>query len=58
VVKQRINVSSILNIISKKIDEKNTVSPRDTLITAAIAIGRELNGLKAKPSIGKYRGAD
>jgi len=58
VVKQKIKVSSILNKISKKTDEKNTVSPRDTLITAAIAIRRELNGLKAKPSIGKNRGAD
>ena len=38
--------------------EKNTLNPRDTLITAAIAIGSVLNGLKAIPSIGKNKGAD
>lgn len=37
--------------------EKNTVKPREILETAAIAIGRVLNGLKANPIAGKNTGA-
>lgn len=58
VVKQRMNASSMLTIIRIRKVDVNTVSPSDTFMTAAIAIGSVLNGLKAIPSIGKNKGAD
>lgn len=57
-VKSRINASCVLTITRINAEEKNTVRPREILETAAIAIGRVLNGLKASPIAGKNTGAD
>lgn len=57
-VKSKINVSCVLTIIRINAEEKNTVRPREILETAAIAMGRVLNGLKANPIAGKNTGAD
>jgi hypothetical protein len=58
VVKRRIIASCGLTIIRINTEENNTVIPRKTLKTAAIAIGSVLNGLKANPITGKNTGAD
>jgi hypothetical protein len=58
VVKSRIIVSCVLTIARINAEEKNTVMPREISKTAAIAIGRVLNGLKANPMVGKNTGAD
>lgn len=58
VVKRRIAASCILNATRISEDKKSTERPRDTLKTAAIAIGSVLNGLKANPIAGKNIGAD
>lgn len=52
------NVSCILTIASINKEVNNTKKPRKILVTAAIAIGSVLNGLKAIPSAGKNTGAD
>ncbi len=58
VVKSSIIVSCALTIARINAEEKNTVKPREILETAAIAIGRVLNGLKVNPITGKNTGAD
>lgn len=58
VVKSRIIDSWILIIVRINTEEKNTEKPRGILETAAIAIGRVLNGLKNNPIAGKNTGAD
>lgn len=58
VVKSRINASCGLIIIRMSAEENNTVKPRKTFKTAAIAIGSVLNGLRASPIAGKNTGAD
>ena len=57
-VKSRIIASWALTITRINAEEKNTVRPREILETAAIAIGRVLNGLKANPIAVKNTGAD
>lgn len=57
-VKSRIIASWALTITRINAEEKNTVRPREILKTAAIAIGRVLNGLKANPIAVKNTGAD
>ncbi|ABX42143.1 hypothetical protein Cphy_1771 [Lachnoclostridium phytofermentans ISDg] len=57
-VKSRIIASLVLTITRINAEEKNTAKPREILETAAIAIGRVLNGLKANPIAGKNTGAD
>ncbi len=47
----------MLIIVRINREEKNTVRPRGILETAAIAIGRVLNGLKNNPIAGKNTGA-
>lgn len=49
--------SSTLTIARINTEEKNTVKPREIFETAAIAIGRVLNGLNANPIAGKSIGA-
>ena len=58
VVKSRIIDSWILIIVRINTEDKNTAKPRGILETAAIAIGRVLNGLKNNPIAGKNTGAD
>lgn len=57
-VKSSIIASCTLTIARINAEEKNTVKPREILETAAIAIGRVLNGLKANPIVGTNTGAD
>ncbi len=58
VVKSKIIASWGLTIIRSNAEENNTIKPRKIFITAAIAIGSVLNGLKASPIAGKKIGAD
>ncbi len=58
VVKSRIIVSCTLTKTRINAEEKNTAKPREIQETAAIAIGRVLNGLKTNPIVGKNTGAD
>lgn len=57
-MKRRIIASCGLTIIRINTEENNTLIPREISKTAASAIGRVLNGLKARPTAGKNTGAD
>lgn len=58
VVKRSIIVSCTLTIERINAEEKNTVKPKEILKTAAIAMGKVLNGLKNNPIAGKNTGVD
>ena len=51
-------VSSTLTITRINTDAKNTRNPSEMFITAAIAMGKVLNGLNTNPIEGKNTGAD
>ncbi len=57
VVKRSIIASCILIVVRIIEDRKSTAKPRDILKTEATAIGSVLNGLRAKPIVGRNTGA-